>query len=98
MCGADDFDATTAAAYGWINRALPDADLDDFVDNLAKRIATFDRPALELPKRMINSRGHYAKGERALVLDAVVLVHHDLACNPGAFRQVARAASVNAGH
>jgi hypothetical protein len=30
--------------------------LDAFVDNLAKRIATFDRPALELAKRMINSR------------------------------------------
>ena len=56
VCGADDFDATTAAAYGWINRAFPDAELDAFVDNLAKRIATFDRPALELGKRMINSR------------------------------------------
>jgi enoyl-CoA hydratase/carnithine racemase len=56
MCGADDFDATTAAAYGWINRAFPDADLDAFVDRLANRIATFDRPALELAKRMINSR------------------------------------------
>ncbi len=56
MCGADDFDATTAAAYGWINRAFPDAHLDAFVDNLARRIATFDRQALELAKRMINSR------------------------------------------
>jgi hypothetical protein len=49
-------DATTAAAYGWINRAFPDADLDAFVDNLARRIATFDRQALELAKRNINSR------------------------------------------
>ncbi|MCU1324235.1 MAG: enoyl-CoA hydratase [Acidobacteriaceae bacterium] len=56
VCGGNDFDATTAADYGWINRAFPDADLDAFVDNLAKRIATFDRPALELAKRMINSR------------------------------------------
>jgi enoyl-CoA hydratase/carnithine racemase len=56
ICGADDFDATTAAAYGWINRAFPDADLDAFVDNLARRIATFDRQALELAKRNINSR------------------------------------------
>jgi enoyl-CoA hydratase/carnithine racemase len=56
VCGAEDFDATTAAAYGWINRAIPDADLDAVVDNLARRIATFDRDALELAKRMINSR------------------------------------------
>jgi enoyl-CoA hydratase/carnithine racemase len=56
ICGADDFDAATAAAYGWINRAFPDADLDAFVDNLARRIATFDRQALELAKRNINSR------------------------------------------
>ena len=37
-------------------RAFPDADLDAFVDKLARRIATFDRQALELAKRNINSR------------------------------------------
>ena len=31
ILGSDDFDAATAAAYGWINCALPDAELDDFV-------------------------------------------------------------------
>ena len=31
ILGADDFDAETAERYGWINRALPDADLDTFV-------------------------------------------------------------------
>jgi enoyl-CoA hydratase/carnithine racemase len=31
ILGSDDFDADTAAQYGWINRALPDDDLDAFV-------------------------------------------------------------------
>ena len=54
ILGSDDFDAATAAAYGWINRALPDAELDDFVDTLARRIASFDKPALSEAKRLIN--------------------------------------------
>jgi enoyl-CoA hydratase/carnithine racemase len=41
IVGGDDFDAATAELYGWINRSLPDAQLDDFVDRLAKRIASF---------------------------------------------------------
>ena len=31
ILGADDFDADQAERYGWINRALPDAELDEFV-------------------------------------------------------------------
>src|SRR5271168_1535051 len=56
ILGSDDLDAETAALYGWINRALPDAELDDFVDNLARRIASFDKPALTEAKRLINRR------------------------------------------
>jgi enoyl-CoA hydratase/carnithine racemase len=41
ILGADDFDAEQAERYGWINRALPDADLDAFVAGLARRIASF---------------------------------------------------------
>lgn len=33
------FDGYTAQQYGWINRALHEAQLDDFVDSLANRIA-----------------------------------------------------------
>jgi enoyl-CoA hydratase/carnithine racemase len=35
ILGADDFDASTAERYGWINRALPDSELDAFVSRLA---------------------------------------------------------------
>ena len=41
ILGADDFDAETAERYGWVNRALPDAELDAFVARLARRIASF---------------------------------------------------------
>lgn len=56
VLGSDDFDAATAANYGWVNRALPDDELDAFVDNLARRIASFDKPALAEAKRLINRR------------------------------------------
>jgi enoyl-CoA hydratase/carnithine racemase len=57
LLGSDDFDASTAERYGWINRAVPDADLDAFVDNLARRVASFDRHALAEAKRLINRHG-----------------------------------------
>jgi enoyl-CoA hydratase/carnithine racemase len=41
MLSADDYDATLAERYGWINRALPAADLGEFVRSLAHRIAGF---------------------------------------------------------
>ncbi|MEK6439588.1 enoyl-CoA hydratase/isomerase family protein [Pseudonocardia sp. T1-2H] len=48
ILGADDFSADQAERYGWINRALPDAELDAFVARLARRIASFPADALGL--------------------------------------------------
>lgn len=56
VLGSQDFDASTAERYGWINRALPDADLDAYVDELARRIASFSQPAAILAKSIINQR------------------------------------------
>jgi enoyl-CoA hydratase/carnithine racemase len=56
ICGADDFDADTAEKYGWVNRSIPDADLDAFVDNFARRVASFEARALELGKKLVNAR------------------------------------------
>jgi len=39
VLGADLIDADVAERYGWINRALPAADLDAFVDRLARNVA-----------------------------------------------------------
>jgi enoyl-CoA hydratase/carnithine racemase len=54
ILGADDFDAEVAERYGWINRALPDADLDAFVARLARRIASFPAGAVRSTKRVLN--------------------------------------------
>ena len=39
ILGAGLFEAALAERYGWINRALPAEELDEFVDGLARRIA-----------------------------------------------------------
>jgi enoyl-CoA hydratase/carnithine racemase len=54
ILGADDFDGDTAERYGYVNRALPDAELDRFVDTLARRIASFDRQAIAAAKHLVN--------------------------------------------
>lgn len=56
VLGADDFDADTAERYGFVNRSIPDSELDAYVDAFATRIASFDRRALELAKKMVNAR------------------------------------------
>lgn len=56
VLGADDFDAATAERYGWINRAVADADLDAEVMALAARIAGFPRHAVISAKRIIGDR------------------------------------------
>lgn len=57
ILGANDFDAETAERYGWINRALPDSELDAFVDTFERRIASFDKQALAAAKALINKVG-----------------------------------------
>jgi len=54
VLGANDFDGDTAERYGYINRALPDAELDGFVDALARRIASFDLRSIAAAKNLIN--------------------------------------------
>jgi len=54
ILGANDFDGDIAERYGYVNRALPDAELDVFVDTLARRIASFDQRALSAAKRLVN--------------------------------------------
>jgi len=51
LLGADDIPGDLAERYGYVNRSLPDADLDEFVDGLANRIASFDKRAISETKR-----------------------------------------------
>jgi enoyl-CoA hydratase/carnithine racemase len=57
VLGANDFDADTAERYGWINRAVADAELDAFVANFVARVLSFDRQALQTAKSIINHTG-----------------------------------------
>ena len=57
IASADDYDAVTAERYGWINRAITDVDLDDYVDRLARRLAGFDPQVLAATKRLVRRRG-----------------------------------------
>jgi enoyl-CoA hydratase/carnithine racemase len=54
LIGADDFSGDLAERYGYVNRALPDAELDGFVDALANRIASFDKQAIADTKKLID--------------------------------------------
>src|SRR6476660_6908339 len=51
LLGADDIPGDLAELYGYVNRALPDSDLDAFVEALATRIASFDKQAISETKR-----------------------------------------------
>jgi enoyl-CoA hydratase/carnithine racemase len=55
LLSADDIRGDLAEAYGYVNRSLPDASLDDFVEALAVRIASFDRWAIANTKRLVNA-------------------------------------------
>ena len=51
LLGADDIPGDLAELYGYVNRSLPDSDLDAFVESLATRIASFDKRAISETKR-----------------------------------------------
>jgi enoyl-CoA hydratase/carnithine racemase len=52
--GADDIPGDLAEKYGYVNRSLPDAELDEFVEELANRIASFDKRAIRETKRFVD--------------------------------------------
>ena len=50
LLGADDIPGDLAELYGYVNRSLPDAGLDGFVESLATRISSFDKRAISETK------------------------------------------------
>jgi len=55
LLSSNDIGGDLAEAYGYVNRSLPDGELDGFVDALARRIATFDKWAIANTKRLVNA-------------------------------------------
>lgn len=54
LLSADDIHGDLAERYGYVNRSLPDAELDGFVEALAMRIASFDKKAIAETKRLVD--------------------------------------------
>jgi enoyl-CoA hydratase/carnithine racemase len=54
LLGADDIPAALAAEYGYVNRVVPDADLDEFVDRFGRRISAFDKVAVAGIKQLVD--------------------------------------------
>jgi len=55
LLSADDVRGDMAEFLGYVNRSLPDAELDNFVNALATRIASFDKWAISNTKRLVNA-------------------------------------------
>lgn len=54
LMGADSINGDLAELYGYVNRSMPDSDLDSFVDALARRISSFDKQAIAETKRFVD--------------------------------------------
>ena len=55
LLGSEDIRGAQAEAYGYVNRSLPDAELDAYVDALATRMSRFDKWAIGNTKRLVNA-------------------------------------------
>src|SRR5580692_7107803 len=53
LLSSEDIRGEQAETYGYVNRALPDAELDAYVEALATRIAKFDKWAIANTKRLV---------------------------------------------
>jgi len=72
LLGSEDFGADLAQEYGYVNRSLPDAELDGFVDALASRIAKFDKWAISNTKRLVNAASLAPEVEMAAGWEACI--------------------------
>ncbi len=72
LLGADDIGGDLAELYGYVNRSLPDAELDEFVEALALRISSFDKQAIRDTKHLVNLVSLPADQEIAPEWDAFI--------------------------
>jgi enoyl-CoA hydratase/carnithine racemase len=54
LASGEDINGELAERYGYVNRALPDAELDGFVDAMARRIASFEHDTVVDIKKLVN--------------------------------------------
>jgi enoyl-CoA hydratase/carnithine racemase len=70
LLSCDDVGGDLAQAYGYVNRSLPDDELDGYVEALATRIASFDKWAIANTKRLVNAASLTPEVEMAAGWDA----------------------------
>jgi enoyl-CoA hydratase/carnithine racemase len=52
---ADDIDASLAERYGYVNRVVPDDQLDRETERVARRLASFDKQAIAETKAFVDA-------------------------------------------
>jgi enoyl-CoA hydratase/carnithine racemase len=72
LLGADDIGGDLAERYGYVNRSLPDGELDAFVESLAMRISTFDKQAIAETKHLVDIASLPPDSEIAAGWDACI--------------------------
>ena len=72
LIGSDDIGGDLAERYGYVNRSLPDAELDGFVESLAIRIASFERQAIVDTKRLVDVASLPPEAEMQPIWDAFI--------------------------
>jgi enoyl-CoA hydratase/carnithine racemase len=72
LLGADDIGGDLAERYGYVNRSLPDGELDAFVESLAMRISTFDKQAIAETKHLVDIASLPPDSEIAASWDACI--------------------------
>src|SRR6516164_173252 len=70
LLGGDDIPAARAAEYGYVNRVIPDTEIEAFTDAFARRIAAFDKVAVVGIKKLVDVAtlpevGEFAPGLQA---------------------------------
>jgi enoyl-CoA hydratase/carnithine racemase len=70
LLGGDDVPAGLAAEYGYVNRLVPDVEIESFTDAFARRIAAFDRVAVTGIKQQVDVATLPADDEFAPGLEA----------------------------
>ena len=70
LVGADDFTGELAERYGYVNRAVPDTELDTFIDRFARRVAGFEKEAIVGAKAFVNEATLPLVSELAPNMDA----------------------------
>ncbi|MET0700156.1 MAG: enoyl-CoA hydratase/isomerase family protein [Mycobacterium sp.] len=70
LLGGADFDGDTAERYGYVNRAIADADFVAFVDDYAARVSRWDHRALGEIKAFVNKYTRLPDSEYPLHSDA----------------------------